>query len=254
MSLQPKKSLGQNFLTHAPSIKVVVTASGVHAGSRVVEIGPGKGALTGPLLETGAFVIAIETDERMVEHITQEYPEKNLHVLHMDALEWVPDFAEPYCVVANIPFYITGLLLRHFLSLKHLPESMTLITQKEITDRIVANDKKHSLLSLSIQVYGTPKRVRNLPAHYFTPKPKVDASIIHIRDISRARFKNEHHEKEFFKLIHIAFAHKRKQLQKNLRGTEYESLVHELTKNGYTENVRAEDVSLNDWVTWSSNF
>jgi len=153
----------------------------------------------------------------------------------------------PYKLVANIPYYITGQILRKFLEAKKQPEKMVLLVQKEVAERIIARDKKESLLSISVKVYGAPTFVKTVKAGSFTPAPKVDSAILLIDDISRDFFKNISEER-FFEILHAGFAHKRKQLFGNLRAVFDEKILKEKMKEaGIPENIRAEDVSLAEW-------
>ena len=119
-----------------------------------------------------------------------------------------------YKVIANIPYYITGLIFRKFLSGNIQPKKLVIMVQKEIADRIIARDGKESLLSLSVKAYGTVKKIMKVEKENFSPKPKVDSAILLVDNISRVFFK-EISEEKFFKVIKTGFAHKRKLLKKN---------------------------------------
>ncbi len=159
---------------------------------------------------------------------------------------------KPYKIVANIPYYITGQVIRKFLEAENQPESMTLLVQKEVAERIVAKDKKENLLSLSVKVYGKPKYIQTVKRDLFEPKPNVDSAIIHISDISGKNFDRANgpeFEQKFFQLIHAGFAHKRKQLLPNLSGLfPKKVLIDAFEKNNISPKVRAEDVSLQKWL------
>jgi 16S rRNA (adenine1518-N6/adenine1519-N6)-dimethyltransferase len=155
--------------------------------------------------------------------------------------------AEPYKLIGNIPYYITGALFRRFLTLSHQPTSLVFLVQKEVAERI-ARSKKESILSLSIKAYGTPVYIKTVPAGAFSPPPQVDSAIIYIKSISRSNFASPQHEARFFELVKRGFAQKRKLLRNNL-GPEGASL---LTKTGISLQVRAEDTSLEDWLEVSN--
>ena len=138
MSLYAKKSLGQNFLKSKKAIHTMINSVGTKSDSLIVEIGPGKGALTEPLLETGATVIAYELDERMIDFLKEKFSvaidQEKLILRHADILEadiTSDTNGKTYSVVANIPYYITGMIIRTLLSHKHPPEKMALLMQKE---------------------------------------------------------------------------------------------------------------------------
>ncbi|MBI5005399.1 MAG: 16S rRNA (adenine(1518)-N(6)/adenine(1519)-N(6))-dimethyltransferase [Candidatus Lloydbacteria bacterium] len=152
-----------------------------------------------------------------------------------------------YKVVANIPYYITGELLRLFLSGDFQPKSMTLLVQKEVAERIAAPDGKESILSLSVKAYGMPVYVQTVSAYEFLPPPKVDSAILHIDSISKDFFKDMD-EKAFFALVKTGFSHKRKLLASNLKDTyKGKAFVNLFEKCSIYQNVRAENVSLDGW-------
>ncbi len=252
-----KKSLGQHFLTSSSYLQAVADAADVTVGDTVLEIGPGEGALTTVLLAKGARVVAIEKDHRLVPmlHATFDKEAYNgqLEVLEADALEFdisnspVLKTAATYKVVANIPYYITGALLRKFLTGPKQPSTLVFLVQKEVAERI-ARSKKESLLSLSIKAYGTPRYVKTVPRGAFTPAPDVDSAILLVSNISRDNFTNEEEEKHFFALIHAGFAQKRKLLVRNLEPVLGKSASVYLEAVGLPANSRAEDVSLIHWL------
>ena len=249
-----KKSLGQHFLHEKRVIEDIVRTSGVTKGDRVLEIGPGEGVLTLGLLKAGANVMVIEKDQRLVpilaEKFKKEIKNKQLKLVHKDILEWsVEKIKKPYKLVANIPYYITGQILRLFLENKNQPDSMTLLVQKEVAERIVARDKKESLLSLSVKVFGTPKYIKTVGRGAFRPAPSVDSAILNIENIEKNKLNNGLNEEFFFKIIHLGFAHKRKQLLSNLSSVyKKENLLEAFKTCGIDAKVRAEDVSLEKWL------
>ena len=248
-----KKSLGQNFLKDKRYIRQVIDVANLKPDQTVIEIGPGKGALTGFLLESKAKVIAIEYDQSLVELLQRKFSNYiengQLTLLHMDILKYLPDEkVGEYRIVANIPYHITGAILRHFLSADHQPQDMTLIMQKEVAERIVCRDGKQSILSLSVAAYGEPSYKGKIPAAAFSPKPKVDSAILHIADINRKKFINKTEETMFFKVVKQGFSQKRKKLLKNLR-REFPKVDWESSPNiTIPENIRAEDLKLNGWI------
>ena len=191
-----KKSLGQNFLKSKKALFAMIEAGKVSAGDIVLEIGPGQGALTEKLLETGADVIAIEKDDRLIAILEEKFAEAiqdgALRLVHADVLE--EDIAalglknNKYKLIANIPYYITGQIFRKFLSGNIQPSKLVMMVQKEIADRIIARDGKESLLSLSVKAYGTPKKIMKVEKENFSPQPKVDSAILLVDNISKDFF------------------------------------------------------------------
>jgi 16S rRNA (adenine1518-N6/adenine1519-N6)-dimethyltransferase len=252
-----KKSLGQHFLKSTAYLRTIVDAADTKAGDYVLEIGPGEGALTKELLARGARVVAVEKDHRLIPMLQvtfdKELREGTLVLHEGDALEIDTEKIignEPYKLVANIPYYITGALLKKFLSGHHQPSTLVFLVQKEVAERIV-KEKKESILSLSVKAYGQVKYVKTVPAGAFAPPPDVDSAILLVSDISKKNFKNTEHEEKFFQLVRAGFAQKRKMLKKNistLLGAEAETRMRAA---GIADTARAEDVVLEQWLALS---
>jgi len=153
-----------------------------------------------------------------------------------------------YKVVANIPYYITGQIIRMFLESDNQPETMVLLVQKEVAERIIARDEKESLLSLSVKIFGEPKLVRTVGRGAFSPQPNVDSAVLLIEKISKQKLDGVD-EKFFFTILHAGFAHKRKQLLPNLSGLYSKDILLGAFENcGIEQKARAEDVPLDKWV------
>ena len=258
--MKPKKSLGQNFLTSIPARIAIVNAGNLVSSDTVLEIGPGKGFLTEGLLKTGAKVVAIEKDRELISILNEKFSEEiksgQLKLINDDALDFslasCSLLPASYKLIANIPYYITGAILEKYLSCKNQPSQMVVLVQKEVAERIVAQDKKESILSLAVKAYGEPKIVYRVKRGSFNPIPNVDSAVLSITNISRKNFKSDKHEELFFKLIKAGFSHKRKFLISNLRETfptiDFISLFQ---TNNISEKIRAEDVSLEKWLAVS---
>ena len=249
-----KKSLGQHFLTNARYLRAVADTADIKAGEKVLEIGPGEGTLTRELLARGAKVVAIEKDHRLIPMLgivfKKEIRAGQLEIIEGDALEWEAEGG--YKVIGNIPYYITGALLKKFLSAEHQPSTLVFLIQKEVAERI-ARSKKESILSLSIKAYGMPKLVLSVPRGAFSPAPQVDSAILAITNISRKNFANRAHEENFFKLVRAGFAQKRKLLRRNLEETLGPEVGDKLERAGIARNARAEDVPVGKWLLLSKN-
>ncbi|OHA09178.1 MAG: hypothetical protein A3B37_01390 [Candidatus Sungbacteria bacterium RIFCSPLOWO2_01_FULL_59_16] len=156
-----------------------------------------------------------------------------------------------YSVVANIPYYLTGRLLRRLLEGDEQPTEIVLMVQKEVAERMVARPPKMNLLALSVQAYGEPEIIAPVPASAFSPKPKVDSAIIKISGISH-RFFSRHRIKPepFFALMRAAFSHKRKTLSNSLADAfgGKEAAAAALKASGLAQRARPEELSLSDWV------
>lgn len=247
--MHAKKSLGQNWLKSEAAARTLVRAASLSTSDTVLEIGPGQGFLTEFLLETGARVIAVEKDDRAIPFLQNKFSDKvmagKLKLLHGDILETEIDLPEKYKLVANIPYYITGILLRKFLSAINQPSLMVLMLQDEVAKRIVARDGRESVLSIAVKAYGEPEYTKKVPAKYFSPAPRVDSAILLIKNISRANFKNKNiSEQKFFEIVKDGFSSKRKMLRNNLTDIAPEKFK----RCKIVETSRAENLSLNNWL------
>ena len=267
-----KKSLGQNFLNSSRILDKIIETAGLKKEDVVLEVGPGEGTLTEKLLEKSDRVIAVEKDDRLIyflkEKFTEEIKEGKLTLIRKDILDLdiktelsnntTPNsqnlprkLVSQYKVVANIPYYITGKLIRKFLSSDFQPSQMVLMVQKEVANRIVgekdAKKPKENILSLSIKVYGEPKYIKTVSAKHFSPQPKVDSAILLINNISKTFFEKIDEEK-FFNLIHLAFSSKRKVLINNLSTIlPKNDLIQILELLNIPVKTRAEDLSMENW-------
>lgn len=250
-----KKSLGQNFLTSPVVPKWMCDAGGVTAGDTVVEIGPGTGVLTQELLARGAIVHAIETDKRMLAILEDKFASEiaeNLLTLINGDIRTI-SFSDilpqtPYKIVANIPYYLSGYLLRISLETVPPPKTLVFLMQKEVVERIVRS-KKSSLASLSVAVFGTPKYVKTVSRGHFSPSPRVDSAILAINTISHLALPSIEERRRFFTLLHAGFQSKRKQLAGNLQTlVPKQEVIDFLTKNSLPATARAEDLSVTNWL------
>jgi 16S rRNA (adenine1518-N6/adenine1519-N6)-dimethyltransferase len=249
-----KKSLGQNFLVNKGILKIIVDTADIKKGELVLEVGPGRGILTEALLSAGARVTAIEKDNRLIavleEKFGAEIRAKKFILIEGDALKI--DIgkvvgSEEYKVVANIPYYITGALLRLLFSQNNLPTFIVLMLQKEVAKRIVATDGKESLLSLSVKAYGEPKYVKTVSKGSFSPMPSVDSAILSITNISKDFF-DDFSEDLFFKIIHAGFSSKRKLVIRNLgKITDKKTIEMMLGRLKINQKARAENLTLSAW-------
>lgn len=216
--MKQKKSLGQNFLKSKGVVKDIIRSANLKENDIVLEVGPGKGFLTEELLKVSKKVIVVEKDDRLIGFLNEKFnnfvKNGNLEIIHQDILEFdIKKIKKPYKLVANIPYYITGQIIKQFLTSENQPENMVLMVQKEVAKRII--DKKESILSISVKVYGKPKYISKVKAENFNPKPKVDSSILLISDISKDFFENID-ENVFFSLVKAGFSHKRKLFINNI--------------------------------------
>lgn len=247
-----KKSLGQNFLQHASIAERMVDAAQVPLGTTVLEIGPGTGMLTRVLLTRGYSVIAIEADHELIPVLGKAFEAEiaggKLTLMSGDVRTFDSGtISTPYAVIANIPYYITGEIVRKFLTAPHKPASMTLLVQKEVAQRI-ARSTKESLLSLSVKAFGTPRYCFTVPRGSFFPIPNVDSAVLSIDAIASDSFPNATAQEWFFTVLHAGFAHKRKLLRRNLEEiAPEEEILHAFEAAHIDIRARAEDILLASW-------
>ncbi|MEA4910889.1 Ribosomal RNA small subunit methyltransferase A [bioreactor metagenome] len=254
--MKPKKSLGQNFLTNKKAIFEIVKAGDIEERDTILEIGPGKGALTEELLKSSAKkIIAIEKDKKLIPFLTEKFIEEiktsRLILIEGDILDFEIEKLfkkDSYKLIANIPYYITGMIIEKFLSATKKPEKLVLLVQKEVAERIVARDKKESILSLAVKFYGNPKIIYKVSAGSFFPKPKVDSAVLKIETDNNVVFKKEFEER-YFKLIKKSFSHKRKVMLNNLKKEYSEQDWDKIfEKLGLDKKVRAEDLEIESFL------
>ncbi len=232
----------------------------------VLEIGPGKGALTEYLLRSVNKVIAVEKDYNLCEILSEKFKDEitsgHLVLVQDDILEFDPNTFSlekgSYKIIANIPYNITGAIIKKFLTLANHPTSMTLLAQKEVAERIVARDGKESILSISVKAYGTPKYITKVSKKFFSPAPKVDSAIITIKNISKDNFGQKFGlgpkgEDRFFQILKAGFAHKRKVVIKNLEDVlPKDKLQDYFNQTKQNPKSRAENFGLENWLDIAS--
>ena len=249
--IQPKKSLGQNFLIDQMTAQRIADAADLTPHDVVLEIGPGLGALTRQLAGAAARVVAVELDQRLIPVLEETVGDcANVQLIHGDILKLDPTtLVQPaYKVVANIPYYITSAVLRHLLEADVRPTLMVLTIQEQVARRIVAKPGDMSLLAVSVQFYGRPKIVKRLKAGAFYPRPRVASAVVRIdvapQIVSDAAL--------FFRVAKAGFSQRRKQLRNALSaglGRPRDEIDAALTQAVIDPQRRAETLSLDEWTT-----
>ena len=253
-NLDARRSLGQNFLFDDQLLEKIVAAADITSTDKVLEIGPGVGALTHHLAQSAGEVVAVELDDRLLPLLNSELAQyENVHLIQGDVLEQDPTGwfqGGSYKVVANVPYYITGAILRHLLQGQGKPELMVLTVQKEVAERITAEPGDMSLLAVSVRFFGEAEIVSIIKAGAFWPRPNVDSAILRI-DLGQGPLLPIEEEKKFFQIVKAGFSQKRKQLQKNLRRLGYsrKQIMALLAQAGIDGRRRAETLTIAEWLS-----
>jgi 16S rRNA (adenine1518-N6/adenine1519-N6)-dimethyltransferase len=256
--IRAKKSLGQNFLLDLNLTSKIARYAGNLKQSDVLEIGPGPGGLTRSLLNEGARqVVSIEKDNRCIaalEEIQSLFPGR-LRLLQGDALSMnvTQYLTDPIKIIANLPYNIGTELLVRWLNSKNWPsfwQSMTLMFQKEVANRIVAHpgSKAYGRLSVMSQWRCNTKIAFNIPATAFTPPPKVESAVVHFEALNEPKFPAEVDKLEF--VVSKAFNQRRKMLRGALKG-HFKNVEEGLFSIGVLPTKRAENITIKEYCAMS---
>lgn len=223
--IRAKKSLGQNFLINKSKLRKITDVLELKKDDTIIEIGPGHGELTMEII--GEFdnlgirnfrIICIEKDNELAEALKEKFSkDKNIEVIEGDALKVLPTLNTKYKLVGNIPYYITGYLLRIISELEKKPEITVLTIQKEVAQRICVlrqaqGKPKMNLLAASVQFWAEPKIIGYIPKKDFRPMPKVDSAIIRLKATNN---KQQIKSENYYKLVKILFKQPRKTILNN---------------------------------------
>ncbi|TJX12963.1 16S rRNA (adenine(1518)-N(6)/adenine(1519)-N(6))-dimethyltransferase RsmA [Tissierella creatinini] len=257
------KSLGQNFLIDGNVVRKIVKEAGITKEDYVLEVGPGMGTLTEELAINAKKVVAVELDKKLLPILDETLENyDNVEIIYGDILEIdIKNLIEeklgggPVKLVANLPYYVTtpiiGKLLEEGLNL----ESISVMVQKEVADRMAASpgSKSYGSLSVFVNFYTNPKVVVKVPKTVFMPQPKIDSSVIKL-DLKKDL--PEMDRDKFFKLVKAAFSKRRKTIINSLStygfDLEKEEIRQALEKVGIKPEERAENISVEDFIKLST--
>jgi 16S rRNA (adenine1518-N6/adenine1519-N6)-dimethyltransferase len=256
--LRARKKLGQHFLVGDRVLGIILEAASLTSDDLVVEVGPGLGVLTRELVRKAGRVIAVELDDRLAAALKGELASlHNVTVINGDILKLDPAALLEesggqggYKVVANLPYYITAPVLRHFLEASLRPQSLVIMVQREVAEAIAARPGRMSLLSVSVQFYSEPVIVDYVPASSFYPVPEVDSAVLKIDVYPEPRVAVGD-ESGFFGLVRAGFSAARKQLVNSLaqgRGLPKEKVLSLMEQAAIEPTRRAEALSLEEWA------
>jgi 16S rRNA (adenine1518-N6/adenine1519-N6)-dimethyltransferase len=267
MAPPTRKQFGQHWLRNEKALRQIVSAADVQPSDRILEIGPGTGILTRQLLPLASAVVAVEIDRDLCKLLVQKLGQtENFLLLQGDILSLdvdahltaFPKFEHPNKVVANIPYNITGPILEKLLGTIAEPnpnpfETIVLLVQKEVGDRLYAKpgSKAFGALSVRVQYLAQCEWIYHVPASAFQPPPKVDSVVVRIkpRPIETPALNPKH----LSMIVKLGFATKRKMLRNNLQSlVERDRLSQFLEQLNLSPQARAEDLSVDQWVTLSN--
>jgi 16S rRNA (adenine1518-N6/adenine1519-N6)-dimethyltransferase len=263
LGIEPKKSLGQNFMVTPGALQQMADAAGIGPDDAVLEIGAGLGALTEALAGRARRVVAVELDERFIPHLRRLFDGwPQVEIVHGDALTLDPAAlmgpdAPCYRVAANLPYYITSALIRHLLESSAPPVCLALTVQREVAERVTARPGAMSLLAVSVQFYGQPELVARLKPGAFYPRPDVESAILRITPHASGPLLPPAETSRFFRMVRAGFSQRRKQIKNSLAAglrLPVDSVVNWLAKAGIDPQVRAETLAMEDWLALHAAF
>jgi 16S rRNA (adenine1518-N6/adenine1519-N6)-dimethyltransferase len=259
----PAKRFGQNFLIDTRVVDRIISSFQLERGGTVIEIGPGRGALTAKLLSVPVRVVAIELDRQLIPILEEQFgKDGNFKLIEKDALQ--TNFCDEILpatqarIVANLPYNISTAILQRLIRQRHCLSEMVLMLQREVVDRILAptSSSERGYLSVLVQAYTEIEKLFDVPPTAFRPVPKVISTVIRLRFRTQLMF-DERRERVLWEVVSAGFAQKRKTILNNLRSAP-PLLAKRIKENGGASIVlcraevdlqrRAETLEIDEWV------
>ena len=246
--VRPNRKLGQNFLIDANFLDWIVRESGAAPGAKILEVGPGFGALTERMLAEGATVTAVEFDHRIAEWLRQNLCPKGLNLIEGDACRVKLDEIYPetdYKMVSNLRYSAGTVVVANLLDSPNPPEEMVIMLQKEVALRLAAEPGSHDYGALSVRVQvlyeATPLRIA--PPEMFHPRPEVDSCVIRLKRLADPP--SSEYRKKLSQVVRLAFGQRRKKMIKQLSRLFGKDKINEIYEQvGLKEDIRAERVTV----------
>lgn len=244
-----KKNLWQNYLINSEVLEKIVSAAQITKDDFVVEIWPGPWVLTQQLIKSWARIEALEVDKTVIPILKfATWNADNLTIFHKSALEYEPE--KPwYILCANIPYYLTSPILRHYLWWKIRPKTIVFLMQKEVAQKVCSRIWDESVLSLQVRIYWKPEIIDHVNRESFFPKPNVDSSILKITVFAKPLIKEEDIVL-FWDIVHHCFTEKRKKILNTF--SKYRQMWNENAKMIFEKalidpNIRPQVLTIDDW-------
>ena len=268
--LQPSKGLGQNFITDRSVLERIVEGAGVGGEDMVIEIGPGIGVLTAELAEKAAFVTAVEIDTRLLPVLEETLAEyDNIYVLNADILKTdlgriIEDsrqegrFTGNVHIVGNLPYYITTPIIMKLLEDQVPADSITVMMQKEVADRISSSpgSRIYGAISVAVQYYCSVEKITDVPKEAFVPRPKVESTVLRLEPLREKQIAVRD-RKMFLRCVKAGFAQRRKTLLNSLAsagGMDKDTVRKTLERIGIDPGRRAETLTVEEFGKIADGF
>ena len=232
-----RKSWGQNFIIDKNTINKIVKIIDPQIDEEIIEIGPGRGAITMPLLDKVQSIVAIEIDPLLTQYL-KDKNKSNLIVENIDFMDWSPSFKNKRRVIGNLPYYISSPIIFKLIKDERFNEIIIML-QKELGIRMLANEgnKDYSRMSVMAQTFCEIKYETDISKNIFNPKPNVDSCIISLK-----RKKSDLDFEKYSKYIRYAFQHKRKKIKNNLKNYISQEGLEKFGER------RAQDISVEEYI------
>jgi 16S rRNA (adenine1518-N6/adenine1519-N6)-dimethyltransferase len=255
LGIRPNKGLGQHFLFERGIVERMVRQAGVGAGDTVLEIGPGLGILTSELLRKAERVVVVELDRSLAAHLRTAFGDlPGFELVQGNALDLSSDDlippGEPFDVIANLPYSVGTAILRHLLEQPRKPRRITVMLQREVADRILAQPPDMSILSVATQFFAVPRLAFSVSPEVFIPPPKVESAVV-ILDVREELPLPAETQQLFFKIVNAGFRQKRKQIANSIADVlrlPKSDIASWLDATGIDPTRRAETLSVAEWV------
>lgn len=267
-NIKNNKSLGQHWLRDREILDAIAFSAEIEDGDFVLEIGPGLGTLTSSLLKfagKNGRILSVEFDENLAKKLPAQFPGKNLEIINADFLDFdLSKLPKNYKVAANVPYYITSKIVEKLLTSENKPSVAALLVQKEVAERMAAKAGELSILAIASQIYAEVSLGILVPREFFTPPPKVDSQVVVLKsrehnliEIFNSKNNCEVSEREFFRIVKVGFAAKRKKIAKSLSANlaiSKERTAKILEKCEIPPDLRAQDLNIEEWLKISKVF